>query len=237
MKYFNNYLLRLIIMKSPISTSSSAVWLPDTTITSHFVPKETEQAPFDALCNVNNSHIEVTPVITGSKKERPKFLNIFEIKEGGEIIGQGAAGIVRKDPKNPGFVIKNFNKNYELACTEAKLFNQYYGEGSAEVLSDGNPIRVRMLKVPGKSLDKCEFDELPKDSKLLFLKMISELNELKIIHGDMHPGNIMFDPTNKRFWPIDLSNGYSNYYSSHEARNMMNIDDEHRFNVIMQLLP
>lgn len=57
--------------------------------------------------------------------------------------------------------------------------------------------------------------------------MISDLNDVGMIHGDLHSGNIMFDKDSNRFWPIDLSNAYDSYYeSSSYGRAVMDIDNE-----------
>lgn len=67
-----------------------------------------------------------------------------------------------------------------------------------------------MLEVPGVPLMK--MSKFPEDADKMFLDMIIDMGESKIIHGDLHMGNILFDTNSHRFWPIDFSNSYDSYY-------------------------
>ncbi|WP_425470826.1 hypothetical protein [Trinickia fusca] len=158
-------------------------------------------------------------------------------EEGGKILGSGLCGTVREDTEFPGFVVKSFGKSIDLAHAESALFNKYYGEGSSEVFSKDNNIFMRMLRVPGKPLSSCSQDELPTNSEELFLRMITDLNDHGIMHGDLHAGNIMYDKDSSRFWPIDISNSYDAYYADPLARGFVDIDNETRFQNILKKLP
>ncbi|EES4628275.1 hypothetical protein EZQ75_003213 [Escherichia coli] len=68
-----------------------------------------------------------------------------------------------------------------------------------------------MLEVPGVPLTR--MSQFPENADKMFLDMIIDMGESKIIHGDLHMGNILFDEKNNRFWPIDFSNSYERYYS------------------------
>lgn len=125
-------------------------------------------------------------------------------------IGSGLEGDVFKDKNNPGFVIKRYHTSDD-AGEECELFNRFYGEGSAEVFVENGKTHLRMLEVPGTPLKK--LSEFPKDSEKLFLNMIIDMAEHKIIHGDLHMENILYDESAHRFWPIDFSNSYERYYS------------------------
>ena len=67
-----------------------------------------------------------------------------------------------------------------------------------------------MLEVPGVPLTK--MSQFPEDADKMFLDMIIDMGESKIIHGDLHMGNILFDANSHRFWQIDFSNSYDGYY-------------------------
>ncbi|WP_249439653.1 OspG family effector kinase [Escherichia coli] len=142
---------------------------------------------------------------------RPKLTLNFDIPPS-PCIGRGLAGEVFKDPDNPGYVIKRYNKaNSSDAQKECHLFNTYYGEGSAELFTEKEHTCLRMLEVPGVPLTR--LSQFPENADKMFLDMIIDMGESKIIHGDLHMGNILFDEQNNRFWPIDFSNSYEHYYS------------------------
>lgn len=141
---------------------------------------------------------------------RPKLTLNFDIPPH-PCIGRGLAGEVFKDPENPGCVIKRYNNaNSSDAQKECLLFNIYYGEGSAELFTENGRTCLRMLEVPGVPLTK--MSQFPEDADKMFLDMIIDMGESKIIHGDLHMGNILFDANSHRFWPIDFSNSYDGYY-------------------------
>ena len=142
---------------------------------------------------------------------RPKLTLNFDITPR-PCIGRGLAGEVFKDQDNLGYVIKRYNNaSSSDAQKECLLFNRYYGEGSAELFSENGRTCLRMLEVPGVPLTK--MSQFPEDADKMFLDMIIDMGESKIIHGDLHMGNILFDENSHRFWPIDFSNSYDNYYS------------------------
>lgn len=143
--------------------------------------------------------------------QRPKLTLNFDTNPS-PCIGRGLAGEVFKDPDNPGYVIKRYNKaNSSDAQKECHLFNTYYGEGSAELFTEKGRTCLRMLEVPGVPLTR--MSQFPENANKMFLDMIIDMGESKIIHGDLHMGNILFDEKNNRFWPIDFSNSYEHYYS------------------------
>lgn len=178
-------------------------------------------------------------------------------EEQGAVIGQGLVGEVRESPLDKTIVIKAVVTTYQQAKQESDLFNRYYGSDTSEVMNppapgeqgaEGNKkYYIKMLKIPGKTLAQYVYqgatDKLPQNSRALFRKMIGDLNELRIIHVDLHAKNILFDEKTQRFWPIDFSNSYSRYFgeegeeTSPAQKALMNMDDQHRFDAIMQLLP
>ncbi len=162
-------------------------------------------------------------------------------------LGAGKNGQVISDPSDPTYVIKKFSafvlgeqipkaERIKTAIEEVSLFNQYYGEESAEVIEQGSDVFIRMLKVPGISLDQCiKENNLPNNIGLLLMDLIIRLNECKIIHMDFHPGNILYDPTLNTLFPIDLSNEYNIYYeSSDDEKEQVNKAHSYYFNQLIQ---
>ncbi|WP_341661765.1 RIO1 family regulatory kinase/ATPase [Vibrio sp.] len=203
----------------------------------------------DRLCQQNEFNKDensepslASKVRSVSHKRRPKKLGLSltmpKETTKGSLLGTGLCGEVRRDLAHEGFVLKSFSRySKELAQKECSLFIRIYGEGSAEVIEEADGLYLRMLEVPGVSLDKCNPSELPDNARELFFQMISDLNEAGIIHGDLHSGNIMYDRDANRFWPIDLSNAYDSYYdSSPHGRALMDIDNEKRFKQVMRKL-
>jgi len=155
----------------------------------------------------------------------------------GALVGSGLAGEVREDPDNNGFVVKSGAWTREEAEQESELFNRFYGEHSSEVFEKNGRVFMRMLRVPGRPLSQLLPGDLPDNSRLLFAQMICDLNDLKIIHGDLHSGNVMYDKETNRFWPIDLSNSYDSYYAYTGDPYLLDLDNIRRFEQIMRKLP
>lgn len=146
----------------------------------------------------------------------------------GERISEGGEGTVFFDATDSTFVFKQLKSGYfvdrngnghrtsiytlqRYAMIEAQMFNQYYGAGMAQMIVEGSEVYIRMPKIPGKELRALEKGEMPDDGAHLFLDMLERMNNVGIWHGDLHPGNIMFDPVDKVFYPIDLSNTREHY--------------------------
>ena len=135
-----------------------------------------------------------------------------------QIIASGVFGDVSKGKE--GFVIKTFKnmadikreetqKNKmdlkKIAEEEVYLFNLYYGEGAASLLSDETKLQIEMKEIKGSTLDKIEDSELEKIIKShvkAFYDMSHRLFTVGIIHGDFLLKNIMF--FNGIFFPIDF---------------------------------
>lgn len=162
-------------------------------------------------------------------------------------LGAGRNGQVISDPSDPTYVIKRFSpivlgeqipieERIKTAVEETSLFNQYYGEESAEVIEQKGNVFIRMIKVPGISLDQCiKENRLPKNIGLLLMDLIIRLNECRIIHMDFHPGNILYDPSLNTLFPIDLSNEYNIYYeSSDDEKEQVNKAHSYYFNRLIE---
>ncbi|EFH6738512.1 hypothetical protein GNO56_25580, partial [Escherichia coli] len=107
---------------------------------------------------------------------RPKLTLNFEMLNKENSIGRGLAGEVYKDPENPGYVIKRYNKsNSNDAKNECVLFNRFYGEGSAEVFIENDRHCLRMLEVPGIPLTG--ISQFPEHADKMFLDMIIDMGE------------------------------------------------------------
>lgn len=92
----------------------------------------------------------------------------------------------------------------QMAEEETKLFNLYYGAGSAEKYTENNRIWVKMKKIQGTDLERLEddFDKVIEGNVRPFYTMLSRLFSLGICHGDFLLKNILFHDEN--FYPIDF---------------------------------
>ena len=154
---------------------------------------------------------------TGSLVLPPKTSDDFS-PERPQIIASGVFGDVSKSKE--GFVIKTFKnmadikreetqKNKmdlkKIAEEEVYLFNLYYGEGSASLLSDETTLQIEMKEIKGSPLDKIEdsdFERIISSHVKAFYDMTQKLFSVGIIHGDFLLKNIMF--FNGVFYPIDF---------------------------------
>ncbi|MFC0696606.1 hypothetical protein [Paraburkholderia humisilvae] len=172
-----------------------------------------------------------------------KLNSVIKFKDG-KRLGRGVEGEVREDTQNEGFVVKEFaSRGMEHEAEEqARLFNRFYGEGSAEVfkgpkgygVTSGNTY-LRMLKVPGIPLDSLRKGDLPANSKELYMRLIMDLGDHKIMHSDFHQGNILYDEKAERFWPIDISNAYDEYHTmDKEILAIFNQYEEDKFDYVMR---
>ncbi|MEH6531231.1 MAG: MARTX multifunctional-autoprocessing repeats-in-toxin holotoxin RtxA [Photobacterium frigidiphilum] len=128
-----------------------------------------------------------------------------EYQKQGILVASGFFGLVIRDPNDSKGLLKYVGQAYETAKVESRFFNQFYGEESSEVYRhvDGD-VFLKMLKVPGVPVADLSAENMPKNGKELFLKMVSDLSEAHIYHRDLHLGNVMYDTENKRFWPINF---------------------------------
>ena len=126
-----------------------------------------------------------------------------EVEKHSQIVGSGMFGDVYEE--NAGFLVKkgkigvlnNFKK-------EAGFFNRLYGEGAAEVLSDGS---LRMKKIQGIPLSQIpNADELIPRNKIE--NMLKELKEKEIHHGDLKSANVLWDNQEQRLKPVDFGKSY-----------------------------
>ena len=155
-----------------------------------------------------------------------------------QIIASGVFGDVSKGKE--GFVIKTFKnmadikreetqKNKmdlkKIAEEEVYLFNLYYGEGAASLLSDETKLQIEMKEIKGSTLDKIEDSELEKIIKYhvkSFYDMSHRLFTVGIIHGDFLLKNIMF--FNGVFFPIDFCHAIPENVDEH-LKSIKNILD------------
>jgi hypothetical protein len=153
-----------------------------------------------------------------SKAANPAFNPEIKL---GEKIGAGLAGEVYLDANNPGFVLKKLHLNDMMLMTEVYLqevefFNRYYGEGSAELIQQGDKYYIRMYRVPGKTLAAINTRIFPPGAKERFLAMMDDLGYYNIIHDDLNFNNVLYDEKTNTFYPIDFDNAYDGYYSTRD---------------------
>ena len=170
------------------------------------------------------------------KLTHPDFPAVKTEYKLGKALGHGAYGEVYVDAENPQFVIKKFTpeessifgssnsgnshtsqqeESLSQARKEAEAFCLYYGEGSARVWQDESGQAVmRMYRVPGIPMDDLPANSLPTDAREKFVDEIEKLNRLGIIHNDVHPGNVLWDPDAQVFRFIDIENMKRGYFSA-----------------------
>lgn len=144
----------------------------------------------------------------------------------GRLVGRGGEGAVYLDATDNNYVIKRLEDFYfspdpegnlfdvhisesirqSLAGRDVMLFNRYYGEGMAEVMTEAGDVYIRMPRVPGVPLHEVARGQMPDDGVERYVDMLERLTDVGIWHGDLHAGNIMFDPVDNIFYPIDFSN-------------------------------
>ncbi|WP_281560653.1 C80 family cysteine peptidase [Thalassomonas sp. RHCl1] len=142
-------------------------------------------------------------------------------REGGEQQTQAlqAQPFYQLITQDPTVLVKDFAQDFARASIEADYFNRFYGEGSAEVYreSDGS-VKLRMLKIPGKALDKLTLAELPANAKELYLNMIADLGDAQLYHQDLKLSNVLYDQASNRFWPKDFT-GVEDYSDADKLSN------------------
>ncbi|PNK92807.1 protein kinase [Serratia odorifera] len=147
-------------------------------------------------------------------------------------MGRGSTADVYEDTKNPSFLYKKYdligNERKDVikeAKQESKLFNIFYGADSSSTIQHGKDIYLRMLRVPGIPLSEIDTVDIPSNLDELYLKMICDMNELRIIHGDLNTGNMIYNTECNKLFPIDFKNVYSEYHSKNK-NNKNNIDKQ-----------
>ncbi|MEX5585731.1 OspG family effector kinase, partial [Pseudomonas lurida] len=90
----------------------------------------------------------------------------------------------------------------EQAKIEASNFNRFYGACSAEVLIHHDNVYIKMLRVPGISLN--ELTALPREAHAAFYEFLSGMAKARIMHDGLCEQNIHYDPTANKFYPIDM---------------------------------
>lgn len=160
---------------------------------------------------------EIIEKIIVSKPDFPQLKVKYNL---GEQVGEGGFGEVFVDVDDKRYLIKKyfsdqFTYPLETAKQEAGMFNRFYGEDSAMVLvGEGGSVYVRMYKVPGETLGSLSPGSLPDDAEQRFVDMIEKLNNLGIMHDDIHSENILWDADSQLFYPIDIRNTREKYFNS-----------------------
>lgn len=172
----------------------------------------------------------------------------------GEQIRDGSKSTVFLDAGDPNFLIKRLKPEYyigpgggthgpggfsmrQFANREVQLFNRYYGHDMAHKIVLAGQVYIRMPKVPGKDLRLLRVGEMPPDGMDRYLDMLEKLADVGIWHGNLQPGNIMFDPVDNVFYPIDFSNVRRVYLRANSnVKEQMNSVDTDRWNEIMLLI-
>ena len=124
-------------------------------------------------------------------------------------VGSGKSGVVRLDPYDPNYVIKDFGEfAFEpYIDNEVSIFNRYYENtdysASKISLSDGTKA-MRMSKLPGVPLEKLPPNEITEGLTIAFQKMKDRLVESSINHTDIKRENILYDKATNTAYAIDF---------------------------------
>ncbi|WP_429499008.1 hypothetical protein ACQUFY_07390 [Robbsia andropogonis] len=139
----------------------------------------------------------------------------------GDHLGQGEFGSVFADADSPDFVIKRYyeaddndpDDEIYLPGREQEAFRRFYGAGAAQHFeaTDGTQY-LRMYRVPGTVLDDLPPNSLPGDAVERYVDMLEKLQSQGILHGDLHPENVMWD--GESFWPIDMQDITASYFAA-----------------------
>nr|WP_282564545.1 hypothetical protein [Providencia alcalifaciens] len=153
----------------------------------------------------NNSYIEQKNSNTGLTFEEFICKNYTRI---GSEIGKGGEAFVVEDKTNPSKVLKIFldSSNPSEIVEQAILFNKFYGENSAVVLSNR---AIEMLKVPGIPMSKVE--SFNPDAKNKFMTLIVEMIAKGCPPNDLSEGNFLYDTKSGLFYPVDIGKKESNH--------------------------
>lgn len=162
-------------------------------------------------------------------------------------IGQGAEGSVYLDAQDNSYVFKKLEEffpsmdaygnfvtlhvslatRHASASRDVMLFNRYYGEGMAETIVEDGQVFIRMPRIPGVPLNQIARGQMPDDGVERYVDMLERLSNVGIWHGDLHANNIMFDPVDRVFYPIDFSNVREDFFAAgRQGRARMNFESE-----------
>ncbi|WP_413727405.1 hypothetical protein [Sodalis sp. RH19] len=162
----------------------------------------------------------------------------------GTQIGEGDYGIVFQDGQDPNWYIKMMRPHPDgdadidiemLAEKEAESFRLYYGPESAKVFADndGN-FYNRMYKIPGITLDSLPEGSLPHDAVERFVDMLEKLNNVNMIHADLHGANMLWDAESEMFFPIDIIDIKKDFFrSGNDYKHSLNMRGEERWDDVI----
>ena len=127
----------------------------------------------------------------------------YNIDELNDYSSQGGSAVIKEHPTNSNLLVKTvkdialtdsdlYQEEVDRLDREASLYNQRYGEGSAEIIQDPNGRHgITMVKIPGTPLD--ELDTLPENLESMMYEEAHALADRGIYHQDLGPGNLLYD--------------------------------------------
>jgi serine/threonine protein kinase len=136
-----------------------------------------------------------------------------------KILGEGSFGTTRlaQDAYGRKVTIKTYKAsgdldafNEEVSALEAvKSFCMIGLPCFVEAFRDGDKLNIVFQYVPGISLDSSKLEKpVSDDFTWSFLRqllvILQNLHQRDIVHRDIKPGNVVFDPETKKFTLIDL---------------------------------
>jgi hypothetical protein len=112
---------------------------------------------------------------------------------------------------SPPLAIKMMPARNQLAMDkEARMFNQAYPEGHFERFNKNETAYLAMPLFPGTPLDKYLMDhlELPRTTRqemaTSLLENLSYIHKNNVIHNDIKPKNVLYDPVAKKIHIVDF---------------------------------
>ncbi|CAG9436185.1 hypothetical protein NVI2019_PEGOAJLN_03848 (plasmid) [Providencia alcalifaciens] len=152
-----------------------------------------------------NSHIEQKNSNAGLSFE--EFICQYYSRIGPEI-GKGGEAFVVEDKTNPSKVLKIFLDSSATSeiKEQAELFNKFYGDNSAVVLSNR---AIEMSRVPGIPMSKVE--NFNPDAKNKFMSLMVDMIAKGCPPNDLSEGNFLYDVKSGLFYPVDIGKKESDY--------------------------
>jgi len=92
-------------------------------------------------------------------------------------------------------------------------FNAYYGPEAACVIPKFFKTYLRMYKVPGDALER-------------YVDMLERMQNVGILHADLHSGNFVYDANSQQLHPFDFSNQRQRFFDADvQTKETLNLVD------------
>lgn len=123
-------------------------------------------------------------------------------------IGRGGSAVLFD--QGDGYLIKEFHEpvlDEALQQNEVNIFNMVYGHGSARIIDNQKILMRKINGTPISEIDRSIFTK--EDVNNLFGK-VQSLHDMKVFHGDLNYGNVLFEEGGREFHLIDFGSSRMN---------------------------